>query len=710
VKKERAEAIKSKQPRTTKEVTAEKIQKATAGDDVEGDLTAMGKPRRGCGKVQASTAVRRMVSLGRAGERAMEEEAERTNPLDGGRKGRLSKEAFLKRMAEGKAKKRGSGATPSMGLSRVRGGGACAAKPSAEKPSRIIKARAGIPYNPNIDEMGFILPTLDRPVRANRGERPFAAGEVEFLPHTLPHNAPAQRRMNSDQRLDAHNAQMEGIRRQMPARRAAMAAALTPAERPLLVPRPRLTIAEPPAAARRRKSESKSVAKVQPQRRNSGRGLMDDSDGSSSDGSSSDDESVKGGRKKKWIQEAVSKMKHGAFTKEALKHKMTPEEFADEVMANPEKYSKTTKKRAQFLINIRKKGSGHIVGGAIDEFEAAKLREPPVSHAHTLGVQMASHLMEHHGGRFMKEFGAGYYSTAAPAPQQQPERSFGEKIKNEFVNPQSKLRGEILPKAADVAGMAEIPLNLVGAEFGDPLLGTQIKSGATALNAANKAATAVQNIVKTGENFQGIDSLRDMYRQAGQAFNAANQVRDLVANPRRLPGRRGRGGGDEEDDDEEFEELSNEFIEKINKEALLLLVRAALKKFPQFINYDASSIDKASDSVPELRKMAKTIETDVYGNTNAYLDWSESIYKKLNKKKFLKPDSSGPAKKGRGRPRKTPALKGDTVVLEGGKRRRAKAGPSDKRRNRASIVSEVMKKRGVSLIEASKIVKKEGLY
>jgi len=456
--------------------------------------------------------------------------------------------------------------------------------------------------------MGFILPTLGRPVRAARGERPYAAGEVEFLPHTLPHNAPAQRRMNSDQRLDAHNAQMEGIRRQMPARRAAMAAALTPAERPLLVPRPRLTIAEPPAAARRRKSESKSVAKVQPPRRNSGRGLMSESDSDSeSDGSSSssssDEESVKGGRKKKWIQEAVSKMKHGAFTKEALKHKMTPEEFADEVMANPEKYSKTTKKRAQFLINIRKKGSGHIVGGAIDEFKAAKLREPPVSHAHTLGVQMASHLMEHHGGRFVKEFGAGYYSTAAPAPQQQPERSLGEKIKNEFVNPQSKLRGEILPKAADVAGMAEIPLNLVGAEFGDPLLGTQIKSGATALNAANKAATAVQNIVKTSDNYQGIDSLREMYRQAGKAYDAANQVRNLVANPRRLPGRRGRG-----------------------------------------------------------------------------------------------------------RPRKTPALKGDTVVLEGGKRRRAKAGPSDKRRSRAAIVSEVMKKRGVSLIEASKIVKKEGLY
>ena len=59
--------------------------------------------------------------------------------------------------------------------------------------------------------------------------------------------------------------------------------------------------------------------------------------------------------KKKFIQEVVSTMKKGTFTAEAAKHKMNVEAFADEVRAHPEKYSMTTRRRAQFLINIRKK-------------------------------------------------------------------------------------------------------------------------------------------------------------------------------------------------------------------------------------------------------------------------------------------------------------------------------------------------------------------
>jgi len=46
----------------------------------------------------------------------------------------------------------------------------------------------------------------------------------------------------------------------------------------------------------------------------------------------------------------------------------------------------------------------------------------------------------------------------------------------------------------------------------------------------------------------------------------------------------------------------------------------------------------------------------------------------------------------------------------GGKKRRAPASASDGRRKRADIVRKVMKERGVSMIEASKIVKSEGLY
>lgn len=46
----------------------------------------------------------------------------------------------------------------------------------------------------------------------------------------------------------------------------------------------------------------------------------------------------------------------------------------------------------------------------------------------------------------------------------------------------------------------------------------------------------------------------------------------------------------------------------------------------------------------------------------------------------------------------------------GGKRKRAKAGPSDGRRKRAEIVKRVMKEHGMSMVEASKYVKAHGLY
>lgn len=49
-------------------------------------------------------------------------------------------------------------------------------------------------------------------------------------------------------------------------------------------------------------------------------------------------------------------------------------------------------------------------------------------------------------------------------------------------------------------------------------------------------------------------------------------------------------------------------------------------------------------------------------------------------------------------------------VVGAGKKKRAPAGPHDARRKRAEVVKKVMAERGVSMIEASKIVKAEGLY
>jgi hypothetical protein len=75
-------------------------------------------------------------------------------------------------------------------------------------------------------------------------------------------------------------------------------------------------------------------------------------------------EEMDGGKKpKKWIQKVVADMKKGAFTKQALRHKMTPDEFAKEVMAHPDKYTLTTRRRANFLINIEKSKHGKGMSG-----------------------------------------------------------------------------------------------------------------------------------------------------------------------------------------------------------------------------------------------------------------------------------------------------------------------------------------------------------
>jgi hypothetical protein len=57
----------------------------------------------------------------------------------------------------------------------------------------------------------------------------------------------------------------------------------------------------------------------------------------------------------RFIQDVVAGMKHGAFTKQAQKHKMGVEEFADYVLEHPDFFTVTTRRRAQFLVNIRKK-------------------------------------------------------------------------------------------------------------------------------------------------------------------------------------------------------------------------------------------------------------------------------------------------------------------------------------------------------------------
>jgi hypothetical protein len=57
----------------------------------------------------------------------------------------------------------------------------------------------------------------------------------------------------------------------------------------------------------------------------------------------------------KWIGEAMKHIKKGALTKTAKHAGMKPLQFAKEVVEHPEHHTETTRKRAQFLVNIQHK-------------------------------------------------------------------------------------------------------------------------------------------------------------------------------------------------------------------------------------------------------------------------------------------------------------------------------------------------------------------
>lgn len=57
----------------------------------------------------------------------------------------------------------------------------------------------------------------------------------------------------------------------------------------------------------------------------------------------------------KFIQEAMKHIKKGALTAEAKRHGEKPMEFAKEVLAHPGAHTETTRKRAQFAVNIQKR-------------------------------------------------------------------------------------------------------------------------------------------------------------------------------------------------------------------------------------------------------------------------------------------------------------------------------------------------------------------
>ena len=61
-------------------------------------------------------------------------------------------------------------------------------------------------------------------------------------------------------------------------------------------------------------------------------------------------------KSKKWVSKATSSLKKpGSLTRQAKAARMTTKAFAHRVLRNPSHYSLTTRRRAQFFVNINRR-------------------------------------------------------------------------------------------------------------------------------------------------------------------------------------------------------------------------------------------------------------------------------------------------------------------------------------------------------------------
>ena len=428
---------------------------------------------------------------------------------------------------------------------------------------------------------------------------------------------------------------------------------------------------------------------------------------------------------------------------------------------------------------------------------------------HAMGERLAEHLSSTHGGAYVRDFyeGMGYFQKMPPVePPKQAERSLGEKIKNEFVNPDSKLRSQIIPEGAKIAQIAEVPLNIAFPEF--PGIGTAISKGAQAVNIANQGVSGAQRAYAKGQKGDTTGAVREMLNTAKDtipnviSYRAQYPRKDIpmgipvydvkpkpsarvqkaeaefIKKMYEIGRRRGKGDGKSKPKSEAsvpylegqraektLEELYEEPMSAEREDAInKAMAREQSKKAEEMSklrarqaeHYEKERAKGKSDA--EITKELVEAGMDVKNpleffkpmfaprakgkmrgcgkaqskvkNTRgdkAHAEVKETLKKRAEKfKAEAKNDDSDEGsvptldanavmrsfdehnrKHGKGK------MRGKTTVIEGGisgKKRRAPAGAGDGRKKRAEIVRKVMKEHGLSMIEASKKVKADGLY
>jgi hypothetical protein len=156
-------------------------------------------------------------------------------------------------------------------------------------------------------------------------------------------------------------------------------------------------------------------------------------------------------------------------------------------------------------------GLSEFRGGKAHRRKMAKSVEP--SEAHQMGLALGKHLHALHGGSFHKDFsdgvmcGGGIFDSIKNAfnPATNGVGNAFNKVKNEFVNPNSVLRHDVAPKVANeltdphsVLRGKVIPYGAKVAQVAQPFLdmgvpglGTAINTGFKVANYGNQGANAL---------------------------------------------------------------------------------------------------------------------------------------------------------------------------------------------------------------------------
>lgn len=121
----------------------------------------------------------------------------------------------------------------------------------------------------------------------------------------------------------------------------------------------------------------------------------------------------------------------------------------------------------------------------------------PHSEAMEMGLHLGKHLHGLHGGAFHKEFAEGvlrggfgwgdigdFFTKTIPSAAE----TVGNAVAGQFTDPNSVLRGTVLPAAAKYSAYAAPVLDVAGTAVGVPGAGTMLTTGLNAANTANNVA------------------------------------------------------------------------------------------------------------------------------------------------------------------------------------------------------------------------------